>query len=118
MADKKKTGAETHRATQRGYVVDSTSKAGVLIEPGEIVPAGIPVGEWMEPIKKGEVARIAAAEEATDKHPKDVDLTKLDTSALQAMAAERGINVEQAGKKLSKADLIAAINAKVESDAG
>lgn len=107
MADKK-TGADTHRATQRGYAVDPDSNAGVLVEPGELVPANIPVStEWMEPVKKGGRALAGAIEEAQDPLPKDVDLTKLDKAALQAMAAERGINVDGLGPK----DLITAIKA-------
>jgi hypothetical protein len=54
MADAKKTGSDTHRATQRGYAVDQKTGAGVLVEEGELVPAGIPVSEnWMEPVKAG-----------------------------------------------------------------
>lgn len=36
------TGVGTHVATERGYAVD-------LIEPGEPVPAGTPIGLWMKP---------------------------------------------------------------------
>jgi hypothetical protein len=115
----KTTGSNTHRATQRGYAVDPDSHAGVLVEAGEPVPANIPVSdEWMEPVKKGDRALAAATDEALDPHPKDVNLTKLNVAALQAMAAERGINVEQDGHTLSKKELIAAISAKVEKDAG
>lgn len=115
MADVKKTGAETHRATQRGYAVDPDSKAGTLVEEGELVPAGIRVStEWMEPVSKKDRAAAAAIEEALDPHPKDVDLTKLDKAALQAMAAERGINVDGLGPKA----LIDAIKAARENDAG
>jgi hypothetical protein len=119
MADSKTTGTNTHQATQRGYAVDPDSKAGTLVEPGEMVPAGIPVStEWMEPVAKGDRAVAAAAQEAIDPHPKDVNLTALNVAALQAMAAERGINVEQNGTPLSKKDLIAAIKAARENDAG
>jgi hypothetical protein len=119
MADVKKTGSDTHRATQRGYATDPKSHAGVLVEQGEMVPANIPVSdEWMEPVKKSDRALAGAIDEANDLHPKDVDLTKLNVAALQAMAAERGINAEQDGQILSKKDLIAAIKAHVEKDAG
>lgn len=105
MADAKKTGSDTHRATQRGYAVDQKSGAGILVEEGELVPAGIPVSEnWMEPVK-GSKALAGALEEGLDPHPKDVDLTQLSKPALEAMAAERGINV----KGLSKDDLVTAI---------
>jgi hypothetical protein len=108
MAEAKKTGSDTHRATQRGYAVDPISHAGALIEPGELVPANIPVSdEWMEPVKKGDRALAGALEEGADPHKKDVDLTKLDKAALQALAAERGINVDGLGPK----DLITAIKA-------
>ena len=43
-AEPKKTGEATHRATERGYA------GGAIIEPGEPVPAGIPVSiHWMAP---------------------------------------------------------------------
>lgn len=104
----KKTGSETHRATERGYAVDPNTGAGVLVEPGEMVPADQPVSEnWMEPVKKSEQKLAGAIEEALDPLKKDVDLTKLDKAALQAMAAERGINVDGLGPK----DLITAIKA-------
>lgn len=119
MADIKHTGTNTHRATQRGYAVDPDSMAGTLVEAGEIVPPKIPVSEnWMEPVGKGGKALAAATDEALDPHPKDVDLTKLDVAALQAMAAERGINVEQDGHALTKKELITAISTARENDAG
>lgn len=108
-----KTGANTHRATERGYA------EGQLIEEGDIIPAGVVIadadddGGWMEKIK-GNKDLAAAVEEALDPHPKDVDMTALSKPALEAMAAERGIN---AGG-LSKADLITAIAAAREKDAG
>lgn len=114
MAEVKKTGANTHRATRRGYAVDNETGAGTLVEEGEMVPAGTPVAHvddhengWMEPVKKGDRDLAAAIEEGMDPLPKDVDLTKLSKPALEAMAAERGIN---AGG-LSKSDLIDAIKA-------
>jgi hypothetical protein len=106
----KKTGADTHRATQRGYAVDTTTGAGVLVEAGELVPANIPVSdEWMERVK-GDRELAAAIAEGQDPLPKDVDLTQLSKPALEAMAAERGINP----KGLSKDDLITAIKAADE----
>jgi hypothetical protein len=109
------TGGNTHRATQRGYAIPQTdppeARAGVLVEEGEIVPANVPVSEtWMEPIKKADRQLTRALEEAGDEAPKDADLTALSKSALEAMAAERGINV----KGLSKDDLITAIRAERE----
>lgn len=106
MADIKQTGVNTHRATERGYA------AGELIEPGRIVPAGVPVSKnWMEPLRgEGRLAR--AMEEAQDPQPDDVDLTQLAKSALQALAADHGINVGG----LSKEDLIAAIKAANDKD--
>jgi hypothetical protein len=73
MADAKKTGSDTHRATQRGYAVDQKTGAGVLVEEGELVPAGIPVSEnWMEPVKNVKglskddlVTAVKAADEPT-----------------------------------------------------
>lgn len=114
-----RTGIDTHRATAKGYAIpDHADGAGVLVEAGEIVPANVPVGSWMEKLPKGKRALEAAVDEALDLKPKDVDLTKLNVAALQAIAAERGINVEQGGSPLSKKDLIAAISAKRETDAG
>ena len=101
----KMTTATSHRATQRGYA------GGEIVEPGDLVPADTPVSEnWMEPVKKGEQAVARAVEEAQDPHNRDVDLTALSKQALEAMAAERGINV----KGLTKEDLITAIKAEAE----
>jgi hypothetical protein len=105
MANRKNTGNQTHRATQRGYA------AGQLIEEGEFVPEDVPVSdEWMEPLDKKEAKLTAAVNEAQDESPKDTDLTQLSKQALEAMAAERGVNVGG----LSKADLITAIKAERE----
>lgn len=111
----KLTGDNTHRATQRGYAIPQTdpveARAGVLVEQGEMVPAKTPVSEeWMEPVKSGDRRLAQAVEEAGQDHPTDVDLTALSKSALQAMAAERGINVNGLGKE----DLITAIKAERE----
>jgi hypothetical protein len=38
----RRTGVDTHRATRRGYA------NGVLTEEGEAIPAGMPLGSWME----------------------------------------------------------------------
>lgn len=104
MAEAKVTTAISHRATERGYA------GGELVEPGALVPAGTPVGSWMEPIKKSDQALARAVEEAQDPFNRDVDLTQVGLPGLKAMAAERGINV----KGLSEADLIAAIKAEAE----
>jgi hypothetical protein len=100
MANKKETGINTHRATERGYA------GGELIEPNDFVPAGYPVGDWMESVD-GSAKLARAVDEALDPLPDDVDLTQLSKPALEAMAAERGINVGT----LSKTDLITAIKA-------
>jgi hypothetical protein len=106
-----KTGHDTHRATMRGYAIASGSAAGQIVEEGEIVPANVPVSEeWMEKLDKKEAKLTAAVNEAQDENPKDTDLTALSKPALEAMAAERGINVSG----LSKADLITAIKAERE----
>jgi hypothetical protein len=106
-----KTGDNTHRATARGYAIPAGTSDGVLIEDGEIVPANVPISEeWMEPLNKKTARLTDAVNEAQQDHPTDVDLTKLDKAALQAMAAERGINVDGLGK----ADLITAIKAERE----
>lgn len=104
MADAKTTEAGSHRATERGYA------GGELIEAGRLVPAGVPVGSWMAPVKKGTEALQRAVDEAQDKRNDDVDLTAVGLPGLRAMAAERGINV----KGLSEKDLITAIKAEAE----
>jgi hypothetical protein len=113
MAKEQLTGGRTHIATQRGY------GARELVEEGEFGPAGVPVSDsWMKKVSAKEAALLGAEQEATDLKPKDVDLEPLSLAALQAMAAERGINVEQKGKALGKDDLIAAIKAARATDAG
>lgn len=103
-----KTGADTHRATQRGYAIDPNTGVGALIEEGQLVPPNQPVSEvWMEPVKKGERALAGALEEALDPLPKDVDYTQMTVAALQAVAA--GFGISPGG--LNKADLITAIAA-------
>lgn len=80
-----------------------------------MVPADQPISDaWMEKIGKKDRALAGAVAEALDPHPKDVDLTKLNVAALQALAADAGINVDG----LSKGDLITALNAHREKDAG
>jgi hypothetical protein len=111
MADKKQlTGADTHRATERGYAIPDGTNAGQLIEDGDMIPANVPVGSWMEPVKGKDRALAGAVAEALDESPKDVDLTQVGVPGLKAMAAERGINP----KGLSEADLITAIKAERE----
>lgn len=105
-AKTKETGSRTHRATQRGY------GAGQLVEEGMIVPPGVPVStEWMEPIKAKDRAVESAVEQGQQAKKDDVDLTALSLAALEAMAAERGIDAKQDGKKLTKPELITAIKA-------
>ncbi len=109
------TGADTHRATQRGYAIPQTdpaeARAGVLVEQGEIIPANVPISDtWMEEIEAKGRKRAKAVQEAQAEHPGDTDLTALPKAALQAMAAERGVNVDG----LTKDDLIAAIRAERE----
>lgn len=102
----KRTGPNTHVATARGYAINSAG-AGQLVDPEEMVPADVPVSEeWMKPAGK-DARLLDAVQEGLSPIKRDVDLTQLTTPALQAMAAERGINVE----KLDKKDLIAAIKA-------
>lgn len=106
MADEEKkvtfTKPGSHVATERGYA------DGVIIEPNEPVPSGIPVSEnWMEPVDKNESKLARAIDEALDPLPDDVDLTQLQPAALEALAAQKGINP----KGLSKKDLITAIKA-------
>lgn len=114
----KKTGSDTHKAIQRGYAIDPDSKAGVVIEEGEIVPAGQPVSDqWMEAISKKKekgapsAALAAALEEVTADRKDDPDLTQLDEPALQAMAVLMGVTRV---KGLDKDDLITVINAVKE----
>lgn len=105
-----RTGANTHRAIARGYAVpDGADGAGALVEAGEIVPANVPVGEWMEKLPKSKAAREDAVAEAQQPLKDDPDLTTASKPALEALAIEAGVtNV----KGLSKDDLIAAIKAE------
>lgn len=48
------TEAGSHLASAKGYA------AGIIIEPGEAVPAGIPVGSWMVEAPKAEKAEAPA----------------------------------------------------------
>lgn len=102
MTKQKMTGSGTHIATERGYA------AGELIEPGQPVPADVPVGSWMERADGKVDAADRAIEDAQKPLPDDPDLTQLSTQALQAMATERGVT---SVKGLSKNDLIDAIKA-------
>lgn len=87
-----KTGPNTHRATERGYAVSALG--GVLVEPGEVVPEGVPVSEnWMERVdgkQDRELARAVAEAQAPIQD--DIDLEQIKGDALTAMAAEKGIN--------------------------
>lgn len=104
MAKKNETGVNTHRATQRGYA------KGMLIEPEDFVPDGVTISDaWMEEVE-GSAKRARAVREAQADHPGDPNLEALSKAALEAMAAERGVNT--AG--LSKDDLIVAIRAERE----
>jgi hypothetical protein len=104
-----RTKANSHRANQRGYAVpDNANGAGVLVEDGEIVPANVPVGEWMDKIK-GSTALADAVAETQQPLKDDPDLTQLSKPALEALATEAGVT---SVKGLSKDDLIAAINAE------
>jgi len=66
MSNAKKTGVNSHRATQRGYAFDAKSKSGLLVEEGDFVPAGQVVSDaWMEEAEDEKPARAAkTAEEA------------------------------------------------------
>lgn len=115
MADgNKMTGANTHRATQRGYAIDQESKAGTLVEEGEMVPANVPVSDtWMEKVKKGDQALAAAVEDAQQEKKDDPAYESLSKQALEALATDKGVtNV----KGLSKDDLITAIKAAADRD--
>lgn len=87
MADKVElTTAGSHRATSRGHA------PGGLVESGETVPPGIPVGSWMEP-----------------NEPDEGDgLDKLTNAKLREIVAAEGIEVESDD---NKADLVAKIRA-------
>lgn len=105
-----RTGSDTHRATARGYAIpDNANGAGVLVEDGEIVPADVPVGDWMEKLPKGKRALEAAVAEAQQPLKDDPALNELSLAALQALATDAGVT---SVKGLSKDDLIAAINAQ------
>lgn len=104
MADQKTTGRNTHRANQRGY----DSARGILYEEGDLIDPGLVVSdEWMDPVDKKDRALAGAVEEALEPLGDIGDLNAASKPALEAMALERGINVQG----LSKADLITAITA-------
>lgn len=108
MSDKEieLTGSNTHRANQPGYA------SGVLLAAGDFVPAGIPVSEnWMDEVD-GNAKLERAVNEALDPQPGDVDLTQLSKAALEAKAAEHGINPGG----LTKPELITAIKAAYDKD--
>jgi hypothetical protein len=104
-----RTKPNSHRATVRGYAVpDNAQGAGVLVEVGEIVPANVPVGEWMEKIK-GKADLHGAVLESQQALKDDPDLSQLSKQALEALATEAGVT---SVKGLSKDDLITAISAQ------
>ena len=97
------TKTNSHRAIERGYA------GGDLVEPGELVPAGIPVSdEWMESVNKKEADLIRATQEALSPNEADVDLNALKGDALTAHAA--GLHINRGD--LSDKDLRAAVAAK------
>jgi hypothetical protein len=99
-----KTGAGTHRATQRGYA------AGQLIEEGDAVPEGIAVSEvWMEKVKGSDKGMAERFDEVQDSKKDDPALDSLSIAALQLRATEAGVT-DVTG--LKKADLISLINAE------
>jgi hypothetical protein len=103
-----KTGAGTHRATERGYA------GGEVIEPNQMVPPGTPVSEnWMAKVKKGGEDLALAVEEAQSPRNDDPDLTTLSKQALEALAVDHGITKPG---NLSKQDLITAIRAAYDRD--
>lgn len=102
----KLTGSNTHRANQPGYAF------GQLIDTKKMVPAGVPISTvWMDEVE-GSAALEKAVEEAQDAQPDDVDLTQMSKAALEAMAADHGINPGG----LAKADLITAIKAAYDKN--
>lgn len=104
----KLTKAGEYRANQPVYAVDQESGVGILVAAGDLVPANTLVSETsMDKVKPANRELLAATQEALDPFDKDVDLTQLSLAALQARAAERGID---AGK-LKKDDLVAVIKA-------
>lgn len=110
MADEEKkvakTGAVTHRATERGYSI--VNGAGELVEAGDIVPPGNPISDaWMEKVSGKEDKVQRAVDDAMAFPPPNPDLSQLSKQALEAMATERNISV----RGLSKDDLITAIKA-------
>jgi hypothetical protein len=121
------TGDNTHIAVARGYsIVDG---GGVLVEPGEFVPARTPVSlksededdpravagvGWMEKVAKKDRDLMEANAQALDFKPKDVDLTQASTAALEALCLMNGIDVGG----LDRDGLIAAYTAHREKDAG
>lgn len=109
MTKVKLTGADTHRATQRGYAIPEGATAGTLVEAGELVPAKVAVSdEWMERISGKEAELDRALEQALDPKPKDVNIEELKGQALTAHAASLDID----RGKLNDDDLRSAVRAK------
>jgi hypothetical protein len=108
------TGEGTHRALERGYAIDTISHAGILCEPGDVIPANATVGEWMEEIPpetradKQDATKERVIAEATAPRKGDPVLEDLSLEALQALATDAGV---QSVKGASEEDLIAAIRA-------
>lgn len=95
------TKAKTYTAPHAVYT------GGRMYDPGEPFTTDAPKGkEWdtISPVEK------AAAEASDPKNQQDIDYTKMSKSALEAVAAEKGVNPSG----LSKDDLIDAIKAANE----
>lgn len=91
----------SYRANERGYV------DGQLIEPGQVFSSAGFKGSWAEPLTEKDAAMARAAEQALDPQPDDVEIQGLSRPALEAMAAERGIDP----KNLDDDQLVDAIKA-------
>lgn len=85
MAGPELTEQGSHRATAIG------AGPGGIVEPGQAVPAGIPVGSWMEPVES-----------------EGDDLSKLKKAELLEIAEAEGVEVETDD---NKADLVRKIEA-------
>lgn len=60
MAKVQLTENGSHRATATG------AGPGGIVEPGRVVPPGIPVGSWMEPIEKPKPAPKPKADDKAE----------------------------------------------------